>query len=192
MKYVSTRLGAPEVSAPQAILKGLAPDGGLYVPTEIPKLDLDLLTADISYEELATRILLPFLPEYKDVLADLTHAAYGTGRFDTTPPTPLKALSDGVYSEELWHGPTSAFKDMALQLMPRLLSAALRLTGEKRDACILTATSGDTGKAALEGFCRDIREVAAPGCMMLNYSNPNAMVTWYCNKYGGVPTVGLC
>ena len=153
MKYVSTRLGAPEVSAPQAILKGLAPDGGLYVPTEIPKLDLDLLTADISYEELATRILLPFLPEYKDVLADLTHAAYGTGRFDTTPPTPLKALSDGVYSEELWHGPTSAFKDMALQLMPRLLSAALRLTGEKRDACILTATSGDTGKAALEGFC---------------------------------------
>ena len=153
MNYVSTRGRAPQVNAPTAILKGLAADGGLYVPETIPALDPALLTEELSYEELAERILLPFLPEYKDVLATLCHEAYGTGKFDTTPPTPLKALADNLYSEELWHGPTSAFKDMALQLMPRLLSAALTLTGETRDACILTATSGDTGKAALEGFC---------------------------------------
>ena len=153
MLYVSTRAKAEKVTAPVAILKGLASDGGLYVPEEIPALDPALLTSDIPYEELAERILLPFLPEYKDVLASLCRAAYATGKFDTVPQTPLKDLGEGLYTEELWHGPTSAFKDMALQLMPRLLSAAITLTGETRDACILTATSGDTGKAALEGFC---------------------------------------
>lgn len=153
MKYVSTRGKAPQVTAPVAILKGLAADGGLYVPESIPALDRNLLTSDMPYEELAVHVLQDFLPEYREVLADLCRAAYASGKFDTVPQTPLKELSGNLFSEELWHGPTSAFKDMALQLMPRLLSAALKLTGETRDACILTATSGDTGKAALEGFC---------------------------------------
>lgn len=153
MKYVSTRGAAPSVTAPVAILKGLAADGGLYVPESIPALDKALLSEDLPYEELACRVLLPFLPEYEKELPGLTRAAYASGKFDAAPPTPLVSLSGSVYAEELWHGPTAAFKDMALQLMPRLLSTALTLTGEERDACILTATSGDTGKAALEGFC---------------------------------------
>ncbi len=158
MKYQSTRSQNGEaVSAAVAIKNGLAPDGGLYMPTEIPALtheDLAALAA-MSYPERAARILSLYLTDYteEELLADCREA-YSAARFPGGA-APLCPIGDGIYSLELWHGPTSAFKDMALQIMPRLLSRALKKTGETRTALILVATSGDTGKAALEGY-RDV------------------------------------
>ena len=157
MKYISTRdtRKDPErISSAEAIKRGLAPDGGLYLPESIPVTDkafIDSL-AGLSYSEAAVKILSLYLDDYTE--AELTEdctAAYGTDSFGNDPAPVVKA-TDGVYSLELWHGPTCAFKDMALQLMPRLLSRALKKTGEKRTALVLVATSGDTGKAALEGY----------------------------------------
>lgn len=159
MKYFSTRdtERTNGVTAAQAIKNGLAPDGGLYMPDEIPtltKADIDRL-CDLDYAERAADILSRFLSDYTfdELLADCK-AAYGANRFDGGA-APLADLDGNVYVLELWHGPTGAFKDMALQIMPRLLSRALEKTGEKRTALILVATSGDTGKAALEGY-RDV------------------------------------
>jgi threonine synthase len=160
MNYVSTRdvsanpLG---VSSAEAIKKGLAPDRGLYMPTEIPalnKADLEKLAA-LPYEKRACEILSMFLCDYDKakLLADCTEA-YSEARFPGGA-APLVHIGDDIYSLELWHGPTCAFKDMALQIMPRLLSSALKMTGEEKKAHILVATSGDTGKAALEGY-RDV------------------------------------
>ena len=169
MRYFSTRdvSEAPRsVSAAEAIKEGLAPDGGLYLPDEIPALtegDFDALLR-MDYAERAAFILSRFLPDYDpELLREDCRAAYAPERFPADEkggtfgqrPAPLRPLSDGVFALELWHGPTSAFKDMALQIMPRLLSRALSMTGEKRTAQILVATSGDTGKAALEGY-RDV------------------------------------
>jgi len=160
MKYISTRdtSAAPAgVSSAEAIKRGLAPDKGLYMPESIPTLtasDLEMLCG-MRYEERAADILSRFLTDYdKDaLLADCT-AAYAEDRFPGGA-APLADIGDGIHSLELWHGPTCAFKDMALQIMPRLLSRALTMTGEQRLAHILVATSGDTGKAALEGY-RDV------------------------------------
>ena len=163
MNYVSTRdvsanpLG---VSSAEAIKKGLAPDRGLYMPTEIPalnKADLEKLAA-LPYEKRACEILSMFLCDYDKakLLADCTEA-YSEARFPGGA-APLVHIGDGIYSLELWHGPTCAFKDMALQIMPRLLSSALKMTGEEKKAHILVATSGDTGKAALEGY-RDVEGI---------------------------------
>ena len=94
-----------------------------------------------------------YLTDYtEEELLTFGHNAYGPEKFDDPAAAPVRKVEDGTYCLELWHGPTSAFKDMALQMLPQLLSAALRKTGEKRTACILVATSGDTGKAAMEGF----------------------------------------
>jgi len=160
MKYVSTRDVSANpigVSSAEAIKKGLAPDRGLYMPTEIPSLCEDGIKrlALLSYEERACAILSMFLTDYdkEKLLSDCTEA-YSDERFPGGA-APLVHIGDGVHSLELWHGPTCAFKDMALQIMPRLLSSALKMTGEERRAHILVATSGDTGKAALEGY-RDI------------------------------------
>lgn len=157
MEYVSTRGRARAVDSCRAILNGLAPDGGLYVPDTIPALDPGLLSSDLPYPALAEAILKPYLPEYGALVGKLTEQAYRVPQFDCDAIAPVRALCGDLYLLELWHGPTCAFKDMALQLMPRLLSHALKLTGETRKACILTATSGDTGKAALEGF-RDVEQ----------------------------------
>lgn len=161
MKFISTRDPKKNaVSAAYAIKEGLAPDGGLFVPTEIPKLTpADLLSiAEMSYPERAAKILSRFLTDYteEELLADC-RAAYAEISFPGGA-APLREIGDGLFALELWHGPTAAFKDMALQIMPRLLSRALVKTGETKDAVILVATSGDTGKAALEGY-RDIDRV---------------------------------
>ena len=169
MLYFSTRdtSASPKtVSAAEAVKEGLAPDGGLYLPVSVPRLkreDFSALCA-MEYAERTARLLSLFFEEYdRDLLLADCREAYSAARFPRARipasfgerPAPLCPLKDGVYALELWHGPTSAFKDMALQIMPRLLSRALRLTGEKRLAHILVATSGDTGKAALEGY-RDV------------------------------------
>lgn len=160
MKYISTRDTAAEpaaVSSAEAIKRGLAPDKGLYMPETIPALSTDDLArlAAMRYEERAADILSRFLTDYdkETLLADCT-AAYENDRFPGGA-APVVSIGDGIHAIELWHGPTCAFKDMALQIMPRLLSRALTMTGETRLAHILVATSGDTGKAALEGY-RDV------------------------------------
>ena len=160
MTYTSTRAVNPiAVTSAEAIKKGLAPDGGLYMPTEIPTLtleDIKSLSA-LSYPERAAFVLGKYLTDYSyDELISDCVAAYGEDRFPGGA-APLVDIDGKVTSLELWHGPTCAFKDMALQIMPRLLSRALKKTGENRTAMILVATSGDTGKAALEGY-RDVEQ----------------------------------
>lgn len=157
MNYKSTRdtnINPVCVSSAEAIKQGLAPDGGLYIPEGFPSLsegDFKTLT-EMTYAERAAYILGMYLDDYdKDALLSSCREAYCESSFPGGP-APVHKMKDGIYSLELWHGPTCAFKDMALQIMPRLLSLALRMTGETRTAHILVATSGDTGKAALEGY----------------------------------------
>ncbi|MBR2342822.1 MAG: threonine synthase [Clostridia bacterium] len=158
MKFISTRTkDFAGVSSAYAIKTGLCSDGGLFMPEEIPSLtesELVELLAE-SYEVRAARILSKFLTDYThDELLECARGAYSAEKFGEHP-APVSTLGDGMYMLELWHGPTSAFKDMALQIMPRLFSLALGKCGEERTALILVATSGDTGKAALEGY-RDV------------------------------------
>lgn len=158
MKYVSTRgIDSIGVSSAHAIKTGLAADGGLYIPYEIPKISYEDMyeLKDMSYAQRAAKIISKFLTDYtyEELLED-ARLAYSEDKFGPHP-APVVKVEKGVYMLELWHGPTSAFKDMALQLMPRLFSRALVKCGEKRCALILVATSGDTGKAALEGY-RDV------------------------------------
>lgn len=152
MNYRSTRSNET-VTAEEALLKGLAADGGLYVPEQLPDpfLDADVLKA-MSYEELAAFVLHHFLTDItlKD-LSKLTHDAY-TGTFDTSEIVPVKTLSESFSMAEMFHGRTCAFKDLALSLFPHLLVYAKKKLGDGKETLILTATSGDTGKAALEGF----------------------------------------
>ena len=161
MLYKSTRSQAAAThSAAQIIKQGLAEDGGLFVPEEIPSLSMDEIEAlcHDSYPVRAAKILAKFLSDYtyEELLADC-QAAYDESSF-VGGAAPLVNLADNKEILELWHGPTAAFKDMALQIMPRLLSRALIKTGEERTALILVATSGDTGKAALEGY-KDIDRI---------------------------------
>ena len=158
MKYTSTRNNALELSAAQAIHKGIAPDGGLFLPVELPAMSREFLErlCAMDYRGRAVEILSLFLDDYtRDELAACVEAAYGGGRFEDDNPAPLAKVSESDYFLELWHGPTCAFKDMALQLLPKLLPLAVQKTGCSRETVILVATSGDTGKAALEGF-RDV------------------------------------
>ncbi len=158
MKYISTRgAEAQGVSSAYAIKTGLASDGGLFVPEKIPHIEKELIEALIpmSYPDRAAKILSLFLTDYTydELLAD-AKAAYSKEKF-VPAAAPISRLGENEYMLELWHGPTCAFKDMALQIMPRLFTRALRKCGEERTALILVATSGDTGKAALEGY-RDV------------------------------------
>ncbi len=154
MNYVSTRGNDQNVSSAEAIVAGIAADGGLFVPVEIPKAAPDVIETlgDMPYTERAKAILRLFLTDYtEEELTTCVGSAYGGGRFDSTAVAPVRRVGD-MSLLELWHGPTSAFKDMALQLLPQLLSVALKKTGAKEDVLILAATSGDTGKAAMAGF----------------------------------------
>ncbi|MGL5270659.1 MAG: threonine synthase [Selenomonadaceae bacterium] len=160
MNYISTRGSKEKLSAAQAIIAGIAADGGLFVPDELPQVDLAFIESltELSYEQRAVKILEKFLTDYSEAeLQGCVERAYGKDKFDTKEIAPVTALP-GESVLELWHGPTSAFKDMALQLLPQLMSTALRKTGEKSDIVILVATSGDTGKAALEGF-KDVEQI---------------------------------
>ncbi len=155
MKFQSTRGQSNEsLSSAYIIKQGLALDGGLFIPESIPSITYDDINAlcALSYPERAAFVLSKYLTDYTydELLSDCT-AAYSEESF-VGGIAPVVKTHDGIYSMELWHGPTAAFKDMALQIMPRLLSRALQKTGEQRTALILVATSGDTGKAALEGY----------------------------------------
>ncbi len=155
MKYFSTRDVSLKLSSAEAIVKGLSKDGGLFCPESIPTLTAEdkafLLNA--SYKERAALVLGKFLSDFsEEELKEYCEKAYSSEKFDTSNAAPVHMLDKKLGILELWHGPTCAFKDMALQMLPYLLSSALKKTGEKRLACILVATSGDTGKAALEGF----------------------------------------
>lgn len=155
MNFQSTRdKQAKKYSSAQVIKQGLADDGGLFVPENIPTFTKDEIISfcSLSYPELAARILSYFLSDYSydELLEDCIHS-YSEASF-SKDPCPLHKINSDTYSLELWHGPTCAFKDMALQIMPKLLSRSLKKTGETRTALVVVATSGDTGKAALEGY----------------------------------------
>ncbi|HPE38310.1 MAG TPA: threonine synthase [Bacillota bacterium] len=157
MNYVSTRGYEKKYSAAEAIKQGIAPDGGLFVPESIPSLSKDdlLQMTTMTYPQIAASVISLFLTDYSHAeLLDYCEQAYTEEKFGERPAplVQLNKYNEREYILELWHGPTSAFKDMALQLLPHLMTAAARKTGENRKICILTATSGDTGKAALEGF----------------------------------------
>lgn len=154
MKYYSTRDAHTRVTAAQAIAGGLARDGGLYVPESIPAVTLNDIAAlcKLDYRQRAKTILSLYLEDFSEAeLESFVQSAYADN-YDDTAIAPMHFLDEKTGVLELWHGPTCAFKDMALQMLPHLLTASLKKTGETRKVCILVATSGDTGKAALEGF----------------------------------------
>lgn len=150
--YKSTRGAGEAVTASQAILQGLARDGGLFVPMEIPKLSLTMKElSKMSYQETAYEVMKLFLTDFTE--EELKHCIQGAydDKFDTSVIAPL-AKVEGAYFLELFHGATIAFKDMALSILPYLMTTAAKKNQIKNDIVILTATSGDTGKAALAGF----------------------------------------
>jgi len=139
----------------EAIKQGLSAEGGLFVPIEIPKLRTDELEPLINrtYQERAEHILSLFLTDFSgDDIRDCVYNAYRADNFSSEEIAPVVPLGGSLYCQELWHGPTAAFKDMALQILPHFMTTAIKRTGEEKQVMILTATSGDTGKAALEGF----------------------------------------
>ena len=147
--FVSTR-GGGAVTAPEAVLRGLAPDGGLYADPGIGSRAFDVQGClALGPLEQAERILTHLLPGFPE-MGNLVHRAYA-GRFSSEELTPLVPVGD-QWVLELFHGPTAAFKDVALCMLPQLMTAAREITGMQEKTVILTATSGDTGKAALEGF----------------------------------------
>ena len=151
MNYKSTRSGI-EATASEAILKGLADDGGLYVPASLPKLDCSIEELqNMSYQQVAYEVMKLFLTDFTEQeLKDCIANAYDS-KFDTQEIAPVKK-ENGVYFLELFHGSTIAFKDMALSILPYLLTTSAKKNHVENDIVILTATSGDTGKAALAGF----------------------------------------
>ena len=158
MNYKSTRDNLVSVKSSEAIAKGLSPEGGLFIPESIPSVSVTQIgyMADMTYVERAREILGRFLTDFTD--EELEHcikSAYTKEKFETNTIAPVYKLNAQQYVLELWHGPTCAFKDMALQILPHLLTTSVKKVGLKQETVILVATSGDTGKAALEGF-RDV------------------------------------
>lgn len=152
MFYTSTRDDSIKLTASQAVLKGLSDDGGLFIPSEFPKLSVSLdELADMDYRETAYTVMKGFLDDYtEEELRACINNAYDS-KFDTEEIAPL-AEAEGTYYLELFHGKTIAFKDMALSILPHLLTTAVKKNKSDKEVVILTATSGDTGKAALAGF----------------------------------------
>ena len=155
MFYRSTRNSNVNVTSAQAIAQGISQDGGLFVPNEIPSISLEDIKAlgSKSYAERALFVFSKYLTDYTEAeIRYCVEGAYNTKNFDTENIAELAHLFDGTYMLELWHGPTCAFKDMALQILPYLLTTATKKINLNKKVVILVATSGDTGKAALEGF----------------------------------------
>ena len=155
MYYLSTRDKNLRFTPAQAIAQGLSREGGLFVPEQFPHLPEGALEQmkDMTYQQRAAYVMGLYLDGFsQEELADFAQKAYGPNKFDTPAVAPIRKVDDNTYCLELWHGPTCAFKDMALQMLPHLLSASLVKNHEERTVCILVATSGDTGKGALEGF----------------------------------------
>ncbi|MBQ5598210.1 MAG: threonine synthase [Clostridia bacterium] len=154
MKYNSTRNSTLSVDSAKAINDGISKDGGLFVPNEMPKLDKEFFVrlSKMNYIDRAGEVLRLFLTDFTDEeIKACTKGAYA-GTFDNDCPAPLYRLNDNTSILELWHGPTCAFKDMALQILPYLLTTSSKKVADGQTTVILVATSGDTGKAALEGF----------------------------------------
>lgn len=155
MLYTSTRDKSVKVSSAQAIAQGISKDGGLFVPEEIPAIDSSFIDSLVgkSYIERAEKVLSLYLTDYTaEEIRACVSGAYAPGKFSSEKIAPVKTIAAGENILELWRGPTCAFKDMALQLLPYLLTTAAKKTVADKTIVILVATSGDTGKAALEGF----------------------------------------
>ena len=155
MFYTSTRDKSVKVTAAEAIAKGISSDGGLFVPVEIPQISLKFIEKliPVSYIERAKNVLSLYLTDFsEEEISMCVEGAYKKGKFSSDKVAPLHKLSDTADVLELWRGPTCAFKDMALQLLPYLLTVSAGKTLKDTQIVILVATSGDTGKAALEGF----------------------------------------
>jgi len=155
MNYTSTRDNSVQVQSHTAITKGISADGGLFVPESFPAVSLKELDAMVSmtYNQRAMDILGRYLTDFtEEEIKTCVECAYTAEKFGGDTPAPVKMLPRGMNILELWHGPTCAFKDMALQILPHLLSVSSEKQGENKEIVILVATSGDTGKAALEGF----------------------------------------
>ncbi|MBP3927547.1 MAG: threonine synthase, partial [Clostridium sp.] len=150
--YSSTRGGETDVTASQAILKGLAEDGGLFMPSEIPALDRSLTElSGMTYQEVAYEVMKLFLTDFTEEELKTCIARAYDSKFDTEEIAPL-VKADGAYYLELFHGSTIAFKDMALSILPHLMTVSAKKNHVDNTIVILTATSGDTGKAAMAGF----------------------------------------
>lgn len=155
MSFTSTRNKKVAVSASQAIKQGISGDGGLFVPQAFHKFSAEELKGlcAMSYCERASLVLSYLLDDYStEEIKGAVEKAYSQEKFGSANPAPLVKLSENAFSLELWHGPTCAFKDMALQILPHLITLSMQKTNEDKTVVILVATSGDTGKAALEGF----------------------------------------
>ncbi len=155
MLYKSSRGLYRDYSCAEVIKTGIAPDGGLFVPDYYPKFELAAFNSmkNLSYQERALLVLTPYLNGFSATdLSNCVRSAYRSDNFADARITPLRELTPNCLVQELWHGPTCAFKDMALQILPHLMTVSLKITGENKQVVILVATSGDTGKAALEGF----------------------------------------
>lgn len=155
MNYASTRNSSLKVSSANAIVKGLSDEGGLYIPENIPAFTEEEIKSlcTKSYTERAYAVFSKFLTDFtEEELRHCVESAYNDKNFDTNNIAEITKLNGGKYILELWHGPTCAFKDMALQILPYLLTTSAKKTVDGKHIAILVATSGDTGKAALEGF----------------------------------------
>lgn len=160
MQYISTRDKNIRVSASQAIAQGLSKEGGLFVPESIPAISLAEIEKmrTMSYYERAQKVLSLYLTDFtQEELENCIQGAYGQGKFSSEKIAPTVKLQDNMNILELWRGPTCAFKDMALQLLPYLMTTSTKHIGSTDTIVILVATSGDTGKAALEGF-KDVKD----------------------------------
>lgn len=158
MNYKSTRDNSVSVKSAEAIVKGLSYEGGLFLPESIPSVSMDFIAgmADMTYQERAKKVLSLFLTDFTEEEIDYcVDNAYTEKNFASKKVAPVTSLTDTKHILELWHGPTCAFKDMALQILPYLLTTSMKKVGIDKEVVILVATSGDTGKAALEGF-RDV------------------------------------
>lgn len=155
MYYKSTRDSSVKISSAEAIVQGISKDGGLFVPSEIPSMTMDEIVklGDMSYPERAANIFAKFLTDFSEAeIRYCTDNAYTAKNFSSENIAEISHLFEGTYVLELWHGPTCAFKDMALQILPYLLTTSAKKINIDNKIVILVATSGDTGKAALEGF----------------------------------------
>lgn len=155
MYYKSTRDSSVNITSAEAIVQGISKDGGLFVPSEIPSISMDEIVklGDMSYSERAAYIFAKYLTDFTDAeIRYCTDNAYSTKNFESENIAEISHLFEGTYVLELWHGPTCAFKDMALQILPYLLTTSAKKINIAKKIVILVATSGDTGKAALEGF----------------------------------------
>lgn len=155
MYYKSTRNSGVKITSAEAIVQGISEDGGLFVPSEIPAITMDEIVklGDMSYSERAAYVFAKYLTDFTEAeIRYCTENAYNDKKFATENIAEMSHLFDGTYILELWHGPTCAFKDMALQILPYLLTTSAKKINIDKKIVILVATSGDTGKAALEGF----------------------------------------